>query len=200
MENSVLGPWRDVAIVLLVIETAVVVAIPGVVFISRFEVCAVKRRIVMPLLTAALGGANPECNAARISAAIALPIASQSAEARIRATAQGRREAGDTIGAIMEQRFDSAAMIERAREIRQGIRESEAYPAIIGGIAGGIAGALMATIIASRFAPRSEPQSYPQTAAGRGGFATRDMVQLLGVIAGLVKQVREWYYQEKARR
>ncbi len=101
----------------------------------------------------------------------------------------------------MEQRFYSDAMIERAREVGQTVRESEAYPAIIGGIAGGIAGALMATIIASRFAPRSESQSSLQSSpSARGGIATRDMVQLLGVIAGLVKQVREWYYQEKGRR
>ncbi len=104
----------------------------------------------------------------------------------------------------MEQRFDSEVMIERARELGHAIRESEAYPAIIGGIAGGIAGALMATIIASQYAPResrSESQSSSQSSpSARGGMATRDMVQLLGVIAGLVKQVREWYYRERGKR
>lgn len=101
----------------------------------------------------------------------------------------------------MEQRFDSEAMVERARELGRTIRKSEAYPAIIGGIAGGIAGALMATIIASRFAPRPESQSTLESSSkAKGGIAAREMVQLLGVIAGLVKQAREWYYQERGKR
>ncbi len=99
----------------------------------------------------------------------------------------------------MEQRFDAEMMIERAREVGREIRQSEAYPAIIGGIAGGIAGALMATMIASRYAPRSEP-SHQSPSAGRGGLPARDMVALLGVAAGLVKQAREWYYQERGRK
>ncbi len=100
----------------------------------------------------------------------------------------------------MQERFDSEAIIERAREIGQEIRRSEAYPAIIGGIAGGIAGALMATIIASRFAPRSESRSSEASATVRGGMGARDLVALLGVMAGLVKQAREWYYQERGKR
>lgn len=101
----------------------------------------------------------------------------------------------------MEQRFDAEMMIERAREVGREIRQSEAYPAIIGGIAGGIAGALMATMIASRYAPRSELSPSPlPSPKGRGGLPARDMVALLGVAAGLVKQAREWYYQERGRK
>jgi hypothetical protein len=99
----------------------------------------------------------------------------------------------------MEQRFDSEAMISRARELGGAIRESDAYPAIIGGIAGGIAGALMAAIVVSRYAPRSDSQPSSQPSSSKSGIAPRDMVQLLGVIAGLVKQVREWYHQEKRK-
>ncbi len=101
----------------------------------------------------------------------------------------------------MEDRFDSQLMIERAREIGREIRQSDAFPAIIGGIAGGIAGALMATIIVSRYTSRTEPESSPPSSSSRkGGIAARDMVQLLGVVAGLVKQAREWYYQERGRK
>lgn len=101
----------------------------------------------------------------------------------------------------MEDRFDTQMMVERAREIGREIRRSEAYPAIIGGIAGGIAGALMATIIASRFASRSEPRSSREApVTGKGGMGARDLVALLGVVAGLVKQAREWYYQERGKR
>ncbi len=94
MQDSVLGPWRDVAIVLLVIEMAVMVAIPGVVFYFAIRgVRAVKRRIVMPLLTARLWALRVQNATLRASqATIALPIAAQAAQARIRATARGVAE------------------------------------------------------------------------------------------------------------
>jgi len=100
----------------------------------------------------------------------------------------------------MQERFDTETMVERAKEIAQDIRASEAYPAILGGIAGGIAGALMAALIASRFAPRVEPPTSERHAAhARAGFDLRQGVELLAVVAGLVKQAREWYSQERQR-
>ena len=103
----------------------------------------------------------------------------------------------------MQERFDTEMMVERAREIAQDIRASEAYPAILGGIAGGIAGALMAALIASRVAPREpSPQPSPvgdRRGGERAGFDIRQAVELLAVVAGLVKQAREWYSQERRR-
>jgi hypothetical protein len=104
----------------------------------------------------------------------------------------------------MEERYDTEMMVERAREIAQAIRKSEAYPALVGGIAGGIAGALMAALIASRFAPREElpPESTPASErrqSARAGFDVRQTVELLAVVAGLVKQAREWYSKERKR-
>lgn len=103
----------------------------------------------------------------------------------------------------MRDRFDSELIVERAREIAEEIRRSDAYPAIVGGIAGGIAGALVAGMIASRFAPqpdaRPEPASGNRSHGARGGMELRSAVELLTVVAGLVKQAREWYTQGRKR-
>ena len=104
----------------------------------------------------------------------------------------------------MEERFDTERLVARARELGRALRHSDAYPAIIGGIAGGIAGALMAVLVASRFAPRAEPAPESSPAGDRragapAGLDVRQIVQLLAVVAGLIKQAREWYYQERKR-
>jgi len=103
----------------------------------------------------------------------------------------------------MQERLNPEMMVERAKEIAQDIRASEAYPAILGGIAGGIAGALMAALIASRFAPRERsPQPAPdddKRGSGRAGFDIRHAVELLTVVTALVKQARDWYSQERKR-
>jgi hypothetical protein len=104
--------------------------------------------------------------------------------------------------AVMDKRFDTEAMMDRVGEIAQEIRQSDAYPAIIGGIAGGIAGALMAALIASRISSRPKaPNGSSSTAReSRNSLPMRDLVQLLAVAAGLVKQAREWYHREKERK
>jgi hypothetical protein len=100
----------------------------------------------------------------------------------------------------MEQRFDSEMMIERARGLAKEIRQSEAYPAIIGGIAGGIAGALMAALIASQFSGRAEPAATKEERRrAQPGFDVREVVKLVTVVAALVKQVRDWYAQEQKK-
>ena len=100
----------------------------------------------------------------------------------------------------MQERFDTEEMIERARTLARQVRASEAYPAIIGGIAGGIAGALIAAMIASRSARSSEPAEESRAPrASRPGFDARSLVELVTVLAGLLKQVREWYSQERKR-
>lgn len=101
----------------------------------------------------------------------------------------------------MQERLNPEMLVEQAKDIAREIRKSEAYPAILGGIAGGIAGALMASSIASRFAPRPEPPAAePQAERGHSGFDIRQAVELLVVVAGLVKQAREWYSQERRRK
>lgn len=101
----------------------------------------------------------------------------------------------------MQKRLDAETIVARAKEIAQDIRKSEAYPAILGGIAGGIAGALIAALIASRVTPRAEPPpaSEHRAASAHTGFDIRQAVELFTVVAGLVKQAREWYYQERKR-
>ncbi len=91
MQDSVLGPWRDAAVVLLAIELAVMVALPGVAFYFAIRgVRAVKRRIYGPLLIARLWALRIQNGTYRASqAAIALPVAIESAQERMRATARG---------------------------------------------------------------------------------------------------------------
>ena len=107
------------------------------------------------------------------------------------------------LGGNMKERLDTEMMVERAKEIAEEIRRSDAYPAIVGGIAGGIAGALVAALIASRLASHAEsppaPASENRAQSARAGFDLRQAVELLAVVAGLAKQAREWYAQERKR-
>ena len=100
----------------------------------------------------------------------------------------------------MQDRFDSKMMVMRARDLAREIRHSDAYPAILGAVAGGIAGAMMAALIASRFAPPPPSSSVgDKRESTHPSFGARDAVQLLTVVAGLVKQAREWYAQERRK-
>jgi hypothetical protein len=97
----------------------------------------------------------------------------------------------------MQQRLDTDRLVEQARGLAKEIRASEAYPAIMGAVAGGIAGAMMAALIASRFADRGKSDSPKARRSEQAGFNMREIVQFLGVVAGLVKQAREWYAHER---
>ena len=94
MQDSILGPWRDIAIILLVIEMAVMVLISGVAFYFAIRgVRAVKRRIYNPLLTARLWALRIQSGTERASrASVRLPIAIDAAEARVLKTARGLAE------------------------------------------------------------------------------------------------------------
>lgn len=96
----------------------------------------------------------------------------------------------------MEQQSDAQMLRMRVNLLVQELRKSEAYPAIVGGIAGGIAGALMAVIIAgalsSRRPTKAEPDAAPTAAKSAFSISLRDAVQLLTVIASLVKQIQAW--------
>ena len=101
----------------------------------------------------------------------------------------------------MEKQFDAQAMMERARLVVAEVRKSEAYPAIIGAIAGGIAGALIAALIAgsrsSRRADAERESVNPVRASARPSWSPRDVVQLVTVVAALVKQAQSWYREQK---
>ncbi|HEX7593434.1 MAG TPA: hypothetical protein VF429_04610 [Anaerolineae bacterium] len=99
----------------------------------------------------------------------------------------------------MQQQFDRREMMARAGEIAKEIRKSEAYPALIGGVAGGIAGAMIAALIASRASPRRADPIASDAKESRGGWALRDVVQLLTVGGTLLRQVQSWLKEQEQK-
>lgn len=91
MDASILEPWRDLAIILLAIYAAMIVAVPGaILFFMLRGIRALKRWIRMPLLNAHVWTLRIQNTTLRISRVlVGLPIALQSAEVRISATARG---------------------------------------------------------------------------------------------------------------
>ena len=94
MEDSILGSWRDVAIVILVVEMAVMVLVPGVIFYFAIRGMRwVNRNIRAPLLTARVWALRVQLGADRASrATVALPIATEALDMRVRATVRGLAE------------------------------------------------------------------------------------------------------------
>ena len=97
----------------------------------------------------------------------------------------------------MQDYFRDENVPERISDAAKKIRQSEAYPAVLGAIAGGIAGALVAALIAGMLSSRRGSSANGSADAGaaksngRGGWSPRDVLELLAVGAGLAKQVRE---------
>ncbi len=91
MDESIYASWRDIAIVILVLEAALLVAVPGIVFVYALRgVRALKARLRLPLLNAQLFAVRVQHSTLRASeAAIALPLALASAQARARVTMRG---------------------------------------------------------------------------------------------------------------
>ncbi len=91
MDENTLAFARDLSLVLLALEAAILVAIPGVIlWFTLRGVRAFKRWIKLPLLNAQMWALRIQHSTLRASsAAIALPIALESANARARATARG---------------------------------------------------------------------------------------------------------------
>ncbi|MBI3914764.1 MAG: hypothetical protein HY327_11355 [Chloroflexi bacterium] len=91
MDESVLSPWRDLAIVILAIQAIVLVAVPGIAFYYALRgVRWLRARMIMPLKRAQLGALRVQRGALRWSEiALALPLAVESANARVRTTARG---------------------------------------------------------------------------------------------------------------
>ncbi len=87
------------------------------------------------------------------------------------------------------------AMPERLGEVMHAVRQSEAYPAILGAVAGGIAGALIATVIAGRVAASRSKQVVREVADDKDeskGWSLREVVQLATIAATLVRQIQAW--------
>lgn len=93
---------------------------------------------------------------------------------------------------MMEERMNAKEVMARVGQVMQELKKSDAYPAVVGGIAGGLAGALMAVIIAGRSPSRSAEKIIAAPPESRGGIAARDIMQLLAVIAPLLKQAQAW--------
>ncbi len=94
MQGSILGPWRDISIIILIIPMMVMVLIPGAMFYFSIRgIRWVKRSVRLPLLTARVWALRIQNGTQRAShAAVALPIATEALEARVRATAHGIAE------------------------------------------------------------------------------------------------------------
>ena len=97
----------------------------------------------------------------------------------------------------MQQQLDSPELLARAGEVAKEIRKSEAFPALMGAIAGGVAGALIAAIIAGRVSSRRADSAPGAATQAPGGWALRDVMQLLTVVATLARQVQTWMKEQK---
>jgi hypothetical protein len=91
MDLTILAPWRDIAVVLLVIEAAVIVAVPGVAFFFVLKgVRAVKRWLVSPLLQAQVWALRIQHGTLRTTNAIAaVPIAINGKAVQANVTTRG---------------------------------------------------------------------------------------------------------------
>ncbi|MCL5950764.1 MAG: hypothetical protein M1132_03425 [Chloroflexi bacterium] len=96
----------------------------------------------------------------------------------------------------MEQQFNTEGMLTRIEEVWKLARRSDIFPAVAGAVAGGIAGALMAVIISGHVSSRRSVQvvETAENETEKKGFSlnARDLVQLVTVVAGLVRQVQAW--------
>ena len=90
MDTTILAPWRDIAIVLLVIEAAIIVAVPGVIFFFIVKgLRALKRWLRMPLLQAQVWALRIQHGTVHATDAIAsVPISVNSAGTQVSATAR----------------------------------------------------------------------------------------------------------------
>lgn len=102
----------------------------------------------------------------------------------------------------MQRQADVQEIAARAQLVARAVRQSEAYPAIVGGLAGGIAGALMAVLIAGRLARQtaSREPSTPRIVSAaqeksRFDLSVREAIQLVTLLASLAKQLQIWLRQ-----
>lgn len=99
------------------------------------------------------------------------------------------------------QSVNLEAMPERVGEVMRTVRQSEAYPAILGAVAGGIAGALIATVIAGRVAAartKDAVREVADTNEESKGWNLREIVQLATIGATLVRQIQAYVEERRA--
>ncbi len=91
MDPLILAPWRDLALILLIIEAAVIVAVPGIVFFFVLKgMRALKRIIRKPLSQGRMWAKRIQMGTVRTTNAIAgVPIGISSNVVRARVTARG---------------------------------------------------------------------------------------------------------------
>lgn len=91
MDTSILAPWRDAAIVLLVLEAFVMALVPGVIFFFILKgLRAVKRWLRQPLLNAQMWAQRIQQGTLRVADAVAdVPISMESNATRARVTTRG---------------------------------------------------------------------------------------------------------------
>ncbi len=91
MDISILAPWRDAAIVLLVLEAFVITLVPGVVFFFILKgVRAVKRWLRLPLANAQMWARRIQAGTTRVADAAAnVPITLESNATRASVTTRG---------------------------------------------------------------------------------------------------------------
>jgi hypothetical protein len=91
MQDSILAPWRDLSIIILIIPTMILALVPGAIFYFAIRGARwLKRSIRNPLLSARLWALRIQHGTDRASrATVALPIAVEGFDARLRATARG---------------------------------------------------------------------------------------------------------------
>ncbi len=98
------------------------------------------------------------------------------------------------------QSVNLEAMPERLGEVMRTVRESEAYPAILGAVAGGVAGALIATVIAGRVAASRSKEAVREVAGEKEeskGWSLREIVQLATIAATLIRQIQAWVEERR---
>lgn len=90
MDSLFLAPWRDLAIILLVIEAAVIVAVPGVaLYFALKGVRAVKRWLRTPLLQAQVWALRIQQGTTKTANKIAsVPISVTTTRVRVTTTAR----------------------------------------------------------------------------------------------------------------
>ncbi len=99
------------------------------------------------------------------------------------------------------QSVNLEAMPERIGEVARAVRQSDAYPAILGAVAGGIAGALIATVIAGRVASsrsKEAVRAVADTEEESKGWTLREIVQLATIAAPLIRQIQAWVEERRA--
>ena len=94
MHDSILGPWRDVSLIILIIPAVIFTLIPGAIYFFAIKgVRWVNRSIRQPLLTARVWTLRAQYETQRAARVVAeVPIAAESFGTRAKTTVRGLAE------------------------------------------------------------------------------------------------------------